>query len=369
MKNHRFYIKAIAVLLLLSTFAMSFTACSSNDVEAIEPSDQDIKVVGNAQTVDVLYEELRYLTVLTKETMESQYGISIWDNPTLAEQYKDELTETVMAQCTSNAAVVLLAYEAFGEDQASIDSEVMSESVQESMENFMTESFYLGETTIVDENGAEVEYNAIETYKKWLTNSYMTDHLVRYNIYTGLLESQLLDAYISEDIGVIATDANSVYNYITDESKFARVMMIFIENDYGENVSDNYAQATEIRNNIANGADFENYLSSSEDFNDPQKTYYYIPQKGSNYGQDVADAAFGLEIGELSDVIETSSGFYILKRMAKDTSAIMTDIGLKGTLYDAYLWSELYTIIDDYQSNLEFKFNEYGLTIDLTKMN
>lgn len=365
MKKHGFYIKTIAVVLMIVVIVLSFTGCSSK-IKVIKPTEEDIKVVGNVLTVEIFYEELRYLTILAKETIENKHDISIWDNAQLTAQYKDELTETLMSQITANAAVVLLAKEMFGAEQASMDNEVMEEKIQQAMENFLTESFYYGNKYILNEEGEQVKYDAIDTYKQWLNDSYMTDHLVRYNIFIGLLETQLLNEYTSEEFNLIPTDIQTVSEAIMDEEKFARVMMIFIENDYGENVDDNFNKANEIRGKIAGGEDFEDYLSVSEDFNDTQKNYYYIPEKGSSYGQTVADAAFDLDIGELSEVVETSGGFYILKRIEKDEAKVLSDIALKGDLYNAYVWSEFYRIVDEYQDKLTFTFNDYGKSLDLT---
>ena len=84
----RLMICALALLLLL------MSACSDNR--------QDRKVVGTCAGYDVLYEELRYVTLTYKDMLEATYGEGIWDDPATAEQYRAELEETVFRVILNN---------------------------------------------------------------------------------------------------------------------------------------------------------------------------------------------------------------------------------------------------------------------------
>ena len=73
---------AVLAIVMLLTAAVS---CRSKQ-EKLEQT-----VVGTCGGFDVLYEELRYVTLTYKEMFESTYGKGIWDDPESAEKYRAEL--------------------------------------------------------------------------------------------------------------------------------------------------------------------------------------------------------------------------------------------------------------------------------------
>ena len=83
--------------LLLALLTLFLCACSGG---------QDQKVVGTCAGYDVLYEELRYVTLTYKKMFESTYGEGIWDDPAVAETYRAELEETVKRIMLNNYAVL-----------------------------------------------------------------------------------------------------------------------------------------------------------------------------------------------------------------------------------------------------------------------
>ena len=88
---------SVLAIVMLLTAAVS---CRSKQ-EKLEQT-----VVGTCGGHDVLYEELRYVTLTYKEMFESTYGEGIWDTPESAEKYRAELEETVMAMLCNNYAVL-----------------------------------------------------------------------------------------------------------------------------------------------------------------------------------------------------------------------------------------------------------------------
>ena len=75
---------AVLAIVMLLTAAVS---CRSKQEK------QEQRVVGTCGGFEVLYEELRYVTLSYKDIFAATYGEDIWDNPETAEQYRAELEE------------------------------------------------------------------------------------------------------------------------------------------------------------------------------------------------------------------------------------------------------------------------------------
>ncbi|HOA85314.1 MAG TPA: hypothetical protein PKN17_04725, partial [Bacillota bacterium] len=69
------------------------------------------------------------------------------------------------------------------------------------------------------------------------------------------------------------------------------------------------------------------------------------------------------EIGGVSEVIETATGFYVIQRFELDPQYVLTNL---AQLVKNYQYAKLNAYVDERQGELEFVPNEYGRSIDLT---
>ena len=81
--------KTLAFCLSILFILTSFVGCSKGPLDKIKSSEQDLTVVGSVAGTDILYEELRCLTLGFKERMEWTYGDDIWENEEKAKKYNN----------------------------------------------------------------------------------------------------------------------------------------------------------------------------------------------------------------------------------------------------------------------------------------
>ena len=116
---------ALALVLMLTALA----GCTSR------ADRENQRVIGESGGFDVLYEELRFVTLLVKDAMAGEYGADIWKNADTAEQYRAELEERVMDKLRANY-MVLATCAAYG---ISTDSKEADNYVDRQIDQLITQ--------------------------------------------------------------------------------------------------------------------------------------------------------------------------------------------------------------------------------------
>lgn len=326
----------LCTLLLLS----SLTACSAG--RPIKSSKQELTAVGTVDEYEVLYEELRFVTLMYRSQLESQYGKDIWSNPDTAEKYRGELEELVMRNVTANYAILTLC--------RAVGITPETREIQNAVDKYINE--------LVSELGGRA------AYKSALKEQGLTDNFLRFTIAVDYCQNELYYSY-TQDLGLIETDEDVIYDYIMD-GNFVRTVHVYIQNDEGDDIDKNRAAAEDVHRRLTEGEDINKIIGSSinEDFDLTTTNGYYFTRGEMITAYE--DAAFALEVGDFSDVIQTQTGFYVIKRLPLETSYVLTNL---TNLINQYQFSLLNKYIDDRQAELVFEFNEYGAGLDLTKIN
>lgn len=313
---------------------------SCNKARPIRSSKEELTPVGTVAGHEVLYEELRYLTLKYREAMAATYGETIWDTAESRELYRAELEKAVMDNITSNYAVLALCDEV----QIKHTEKAIEEAVQK----------YVQET--VDQLGG------MKVYREQMESEFLTDHFFRFSLAVSFCETELMYVY-TDDLGLIERDEDKIYDMIMG-GDFARTLHIYIENNPGDDVEKNRALAQDIRRQIDEGEKFNTLIGRhSEDFYMTTTNGYYFTH--GEMVKEYEDAAFALEIGAISDVIETTDGFYIIQRLEPQTEYVLSNL---STLIDQYQYAMLYNMIDEKQTELSLIWNDYGKTLDLTTL-
>ncbi len=331
------YIRLTALMLTLTLFLAVLSGCSA-EKRKME------KVIGTCAGYDVLYEELRYVTLTYKDLMESTYGEGIWDNPETAAQYRAELEEIVWENMLYNYAV-LVAFEAHG----GIPSEDMkNDSIVSSVDKTIEDT--------IEELGGK------SAFKDALKEMYLTENLLRFNLTVAQLKNELY-YILTDDLNLIENDLDSFMDWL-EAGNCVYVQHIFIENDVGEDKEANRQKAEEVRNQLLNGTDISELVGTSVNEDLQNVAPYYVVR--DVYVQQKEDAAFALtEVGAVSDIVETEEGFCVMVRIQDDPATLLSKAPF---LLSSYQSARLDATVDTYKKDLKIELNEYGKSIDLLEI-
>ena len=329
--------KSFIIFLALALLVCSLSSCAK----------KDRRVVGTVGAYEVYYEELRWLTMQYKDIMASAYGEDIWKSSDTAEQYRAELESRVYSSIVSNYVILTLC----DDDMLKLNGQklidINSSDVQTIVDNYINST--------IDELGGKSEYN------KNLKENYLTDSLYRFINGVDVCESMLFNYYCS--LSIIDDSDEAAIDYIYDN--FIRTVHIYIQNNEGDSVEDNRRLAEALKIKLDNGEDMIQLISKySEDQYTASKDGRYFTK--GQYSDDYENVAFALELNEISEVIETSSGFYIIQRLPMEDEYIGAHFTTE--LKDQYLLAVFDKAMDERKTNLTFVPNEFGTSVDLVKM-
>ena len=351
---------ALALLPFILVFSFLLVSCSDKAIlDEIEASDDDLKVVGSIGGKDILYDELRCITANYREVLANKYGEDIWDSDVTAAEHLPELERYVLSALKVNAAA-LIAAERNG---ISPDDKEIREYVKIELNKLSEElvSEIKINSEIEDHSPSRKEINA--AYVKYLKDYHLTDRYNRYTISVHGCVQQLLQKCVTD--GTLSNDDEYIRKYIDDN--FVRVLHIYIRNDSGESVDANRKLAEDALNQLRAGETTMKKLIGSKINDDHYLTTmhgYYFTR--GEYFTAYEDSAYALEIGEYSDVVASQDGFYIIQRLELENDYINQ---IFETLKSQYHTSYVNGMIEDIKEEIEFTFNDYGKSLDLTKIN
>ncbi len=330
-------LRILTLILSLLLLCTSLAGCSA-EKRKME------KVIGTCAGFDVLYEELRYVTLTYKDLMENTYGEGIWNTPESAEKYRAELEETVWRVMINNYAV-LSACANHGGDPA---EDMKNDSIQSAVDKLIDDA--------IKACGSE------DAFEAELKSTYMTEHFLRFTLTVAQLENELYYV-LTDDLGLIENDTDKFMTWLED-GNCVYVQHIYVSNDAGEDKEANRAKAESVREQLLNGTDISELIGTSANEDLQNVTPYYVVR--DVYTEVLETAAFSLtEVGDVSEVIDTGDGYYVMVRIADDTPTLLAKV---PALLKSYQWARVESIVNTYKTDLKVELNEYGKTIDLLEI-
>ena len=325
----------LSVLLAIVLILTVLTSCSSQ--KKIEQA-----VIGTCAGQDVLYEELRYVTLTYKDIFAANYGADIWDTPETAEKYRAELEETVWDMMLNNYAVLKACIYYMTEE--AIDDPAIEKGVDEQIEELIK------------------QYDSKKAYRNEMERLHMTENFLRFVLKVTLLENELL--YTLTDTFPVIMDDLEEFSAWLDEGNFVYVQHIFISNDRGDDPEENRALAEDVRRQVLEGADFSDFVGNKINEDLSNVAPYFLVR--DVYVSELEEAAFSLrKPGDISHVIECNGGYYLMVRQDYEEAALLMQL---EDLLTSYQWAKLEEEIKSFRKDLKIELNEYGKSIDLLEI-
>ena len=381
MKATKKIISAILAGVMLFALVFPLAGCADEVTTLLEitPTEEESRVVGKIGKYDIYYDELRYITLMYKEQLEGKYGKDVFKNEATAKEHEAELRELVYGSITANYAVLTLAEQngitiddPYVRDYRNLKMEEIASDIRAlliAMNAAKNEENSESETKEESETAAETEaegskeyipsYDEINAeYKKQIKSNYLTDRYVRFLYSIDACVQKLVIKY--EEDGKLLTEEAEIIAYI--KANFCRTLHVFVRNDIGENVEENRGIANTVFEELNAGRPFNSAVGSK--YNDDLMT---TTVNGHYFGKGEMDpayesAAFALEIGKYSGVVEGENGFYIIKRLPLEDKYINQNYEV---LRDQYRYAAVNSDVSLVRETLSFAASELGESIAL----
>lgn len=318
-----------------------------NWIRPIDSTEEEARVVGTVGDFEVRYEELRYITLLHKASLDAELGKYGELDADGKAEYERILEERVMADIENNYVILSLCKK-YG---INVDSNAAKSYVNDGIKNVIKTDFG----------------GSMDKYKEWLKENNLTDSVVRLLFKVEFLEGELLD-YVAENNMGIEYDEQSLpefIEYVMDSEDWIRTVHVFYPHkwDAVENY-DGFARAQSARDAVVTSSwKDEDRMTAmfSEIGSSPfiqgvsttgNGSYFTYGQMGDKYEA----AAFALDEYGVSDVVETEDGYYVIMKLPKQKDDVKAQVEI---LLAYYRYAVLKEQMDAEEEALSFAGNEY----------
>lgn len=299
-------------LITLLCIALAFTACSNTN----EQGDMDDNVMATVNGKAVLRDEYDDALAYYKSYVEYQYGEGAWETEaSRGLTYKDYYENFVMDTLTYRLLLL---------DAAEKEGVVVTEEEkQHELENFKT---YFGND---------------EDYNNYLEQTETTEEF----LLEDLAKDIMINNFVMSKIDSLNPNDNELKTIFDDKKMNTQVRASHI-------LVDTEDEAIDIIERITNGEDFgELALELSTDpgtaANGGDLDYFNYSQMVQTF----SDAAYALEIGEVSGPVQSEFGYHIIKLTDKVVDEDITVESMKNQLIEYYKTFKYEDLLEELKSD------------------
>ena len=341
-------ISIVAVVLVVIGIIVAVTVANWEEYQQVAA---DRQTVATCNGYDIPYEELRFVTLFYKDMLKDKYGADIWDDPTTAEQHRAELEELVKENLNENYVVLSTCRNLGIPTQGSEIDDYVDSQMKELRDSF----------------------DSRKEYKEWLAEHWMTEHYMRFSIAVSYLESAIYYTLLDNDLYEYRHDnIGEFLDYVEFSGKYVRVVHVYIKNDDGDDFEKNFNEAKKVSDELQAISDpderrakMREFIGSAinEDLYSVSTDGYYFTR--GEMDEDYENAAFAIEIGDVSDPVVCSGGNFVLMRLPLEEEYIIKNA---QNLLNNYHSVALGIYEDQFRPDCVVQFNEYGVSIDLVAL-
>ncbi len=367
MKDKKRSVQRFGIALLSALLALlCLTSCGKDILSGAKTKKQDVKVIGTIGSYEVCYDELRYVVMACRQLLDARYGKEAFADPSTAESYKKELEAMVNERITANYAVFILCDENglsdIRKDKDAIkyvERKVDSVLYYFASQNGLDVSLDAATDEYVYGPGAKKK--AMKLYLEDLEKQCLSDRVMRLTLGAEYAFERL--QYTLAQSGQIISSADDMEAFMKSD-KFICTRHVFISKSSGRSEKECQQRAEEVLRRYQNGASMSSLIASkyNEDVSMSEAGYYFT------YGEmdeRYEAAAFALSPGQVSDIVETDDGFFLIERMEKSASYMASHIDSFSTQITYALVNE---IVRARQKQLALTYNDYGRSLIFTEM-
>ncbi len=369
----------VAVLCAI-VFGIIVLVMNLGPVRPIKSTEEEARVVGKIGEYEIRHEELRYITLLHKASLDKEIGKYDTLDTSGKAEYEKLLEERVLEDLKNNYVVLALCEE-YG---IKTDTPYVNNQVQKQIEA-LVEASDVG-------NGFDGDK---EAYKAWLKENNLTDSFLRLVYKINYLENQLLEHFVENKIDIEYTLENKAEfsQYVLSSDEWARTIHVYypekhpwtdpanvpesilaVDKEYINKVISEYDAESSVENAYGMVSqvleDDGRYKKMCTEVGKTPVTELAVSGNGFYFtygqmGEKYENIAFGLDMYEISEIFEYENGYCFMMRLP-----LLEDDVKKNTedLLSQYQYLALKKQLDAERENLDFVGNDYFKGISLVNM-
>lgn len=299
-------------------------------------SGKDRKAVAACAGQEVLYEELRFLTLTCRDRMAQKYGEDIWNSSESAEAHRAELEETVWQTLADDYVVFAAARELL--PGVSISDDDIQAAANQAVQNAITEA------------------GGKSAYKSQLKESYLTEHLMQFFFASAVLEDRLSEKLFA---GTELESETKLTEWLLD-GNLVRARQIYVPAE--SNLGHGSAVAEDLRAKLLSGEPIDSVIGEEEKkagvLNGTPR--YFV--RGLTEEPILSVALSMKQAGDVSEVVDNGEGFLFFIREENDTDRLSVQISSYLSRLRDVRQKEL---LAGYREQAIPEKTEYGSSLDL----